>query len=155
MAADEWRQLQARARSSPLFVLPLAKPGGFLTLLLNWQGPVALLTSVEEYRRFGPGAPPHMAIMHYAELADDKGIVLLRGDVVNDAVISLAEARTLLQLVRAFYTDPAAHRLVYKFNHESDKFDFNELLAQLGHRPQGSGAGAGGGADGAGSSSTS
>ena len=48
-----------------MFVLPISKPGGFMTLLLNWQGPVALLTSVEEYKRFGAGAPPHMTITHY------------------------------------------------------------------------------------------
>jgi hypothetical protein len=56
---------QARARSSPMFVLPVSKPGGFLTLLLNWQGPIALLTSVEEYKRFGAGAPPHMSVTLY------------------------------------------------------------------------------------------
>jgi hypothetical protein len=29
-----------------MFVLPLSKPGGFLSLLLNYQCPLALLTSV-------------------------------------------------------------------------------------------------------------
>jgi len=43
------------------------------------------------------------------------------------------QGRTLLQLVRAFYTDPAAHRLVYKFNHEPKNFHFEDLLAELGH----------------------
>jgi hypothetical protein len=156
-----------------MFVLPISKPGGFMTLLLNWQGPVALLTSVEEYKRFGAGAPPHMTITHYpgdfeaeaasmdrpgcmlgfrsslisrassvlshapnasapaprwpgrplrlaigiaiglmlylpaprrspplpapppmTELAESKGLVLLRGDIINDAVVSLAEVRS-------------------------------------------------------------
>lgn len=33
LGADEFKQLQARARSSPMFVLPLAKPGGFMVRL--------------------------------------------------------------------------------------------------------------------------
>ncbi|KIZ05677.1 ATP synthase F1 complex assembly factor 1 [Monoraphidium neglectum] len=149
MTADEYKQLQARARSSPMFVLPLSKPGGFLSLLLNYQCPLALLTSVEEYRRFGAGAPPHMTITHYTELAESKGLVLTRGDIINDAVVSLSEARTLLQLARAFYTEPEAHRLVYQFNHQPDKFSFDALLAELGHKagaaasPSGSGGGSG------------
>ncbi|KAI8477000.1 MAG: ATP11 protein-domain-containing protein [Monoraphidium minutum] len=149
MGADEFKIVQARARTSPMFVLPLSKPGGFVTLLLNCQGHLALLTSVEEYKRFGAGAPPHMTITHYTELLDTKGLVLTRGDVINDAVVTLPEARTLLQLVRAFYTDPEAYRLVYQFNHEQERFSFDALLAQLGH-VGGGGGGSGGGSGGSG-----
>jgi hypothetical protein len=127
-----------------MFVLPLSKPGGYMNLLLNWQVPLALLTSVEEYRRFGAGAPPHMSITHYTgglvavfvqdrplrlrmcpwrgrawlglgpaaagafaeknpaihgnrppELAESKGLVLVRGDIMNDLVINLAEVGLL------------------------------------------------------------
>jgi hypothetical protein len=52
------------------------------------------------------------------------------------------QGRTLLQLARAFYTDPAAHRLVYKFNHAPEQFSFDELLAELGHKAKAAGAGA-------------
>lgn len=49
-----------------MFVLPLGKPGGgFMTLLINWQGPQALVTTLEEYKRFSGGAPTHMTISHY------------------------------------------------------------------------------------------
>ncbi|GBF97933.1 ATP synthase F1 complex assembly factor [Raphidocelis subcapitata] len=119
MSAEEWKHVQARARASPMFALPLSKPGGYVTLLLNWQAPLALLTS----------------------LAESKGVVLLRGDIMNDLVISLAEGRTLLQLVRAFYLDPSAHRLVYQFNHEPEEFSFDALLAELGHAPVGAAQG--------------
>ena len=64
------------------------------------------------------------------------------------------QARTLLQLVRAFYTDPSAHRLVYTFNHEPEKFNFDALLAELGLSPEGQ-RGSSGGSSGSGSSSGS
>lgn len=37
-----------------------------------------------------------------------------------------------MELVRAFYTDPQAHQMVYAFNHQPDKFDFKQLLLELG-----------------------
>ena len=55
-----------------------------------------------------------------------------------------AQARTLMELVRAFYSDPAAHQWVYRFNHQQEAFSFEELLRQLGHKsaPAGSSGGA-------------
>ena len=55
------------------------------------------------------------------------------------------KGRTLLELARAFYTDPAAHRLVYAFNHAPDAFDFDELLRELGLLPSQQGEGGGDG----------
>jgi hypothetical protein len=34
-----------------------------------------------------------MTITHYTELAESKGLVLTRGDIINDAVVSLSEVR--------------------------------------------------------------
>lgn len=50
---------------------------------------------------------------------------------------------------RRLSPDPEAHRLVYQFNHQPDKFSFDALLAELGHKagaaasPSGSGGGSG------------
>lgn len=41
----------------------------------------------------GMSAPPYLVLTHYRELMDTKGIVLVRGDIVNDKAISQAEAR--------------------------------------------------------------
>lgn len=56
-----------------------------------------------------------------------------------------------MELTRAFYSDPEAYQQVYRFNHQQEAFDFQALLAELGHRPpaaappSGSSAGSGGG----------
>lgn len=55
------------------------------------QLPYVLFTTVEEYRQFGGGAPPHLTLTHYSELADAQGLVLVRGDLVNAATTSPAE----------------------------------------------------------------
>ena len=92
MSAAEWGAAQARAKASPNFVLPIAKPGGgFLTLVLQWQMPFVLFTTLDEYRRSGAAAPPHFTVTHYDELARSHGVVLLRGDVINERLVSTAE----------------------------------------------------------------
>lgn len=95
MGKDEHLVVMARAAASPLFVLPLAKrPGTFQTLLLQWQPPNRLLfTTVDEFKQWGPQAPPHLTVQLYDELADSHGVVLLRGDLINTGLINAAEVR--------------------------------------------------------------
>lgn len=61
------------------------------------QLPYVLFTTVEEYRRFGAGAPPHMTLTHYTEFADSKGLVLVRGDVINHVVTTVPEVGHLVK----------------------------------------------------------
>jgi hypothetical protein len=42
------------------------------------------------------------------------------------------QARTLVELARAFYRDPAAYQMVYAFNHNPQQFDFQQLCKELG-----------------------
>jgi hypothetical protein len=39
-----------------------------------------------------------------------------------------------MELTRALYTDASSYQMVYQFNHAPDKFDFGQLLQQLGIR---------------------
>lgn len=152
MSADDYLVFATRAQTSPMFVVPLAKGGGaYHTLLLQCQLPVVLYTSLDAYRRLGPGAPPHMVLTVYNELCASHGLALTRADVVDRQVITPAEARTLAELTRAFYTDHATHQLVYKFNHDPKNFDFHAMLDHLGlagAAEVGAGAGTGGGGGG-------
>ena len=43
-------------------------------------------------------APPHLAIMHYTELLDEKGLVLAKADAISPHLISVAEVSTLLSV---------------------------------------------------------
>jgi hypothetical protein len=96
------------------------------------------VTTVDEYRRLGPSAPPHLVATFYPQLADSKGVVLARADMTGRgggggaAVASRAEARTVLELARAFYADGDMHRMAYAFNHDQGAFDFAQLLRALG-----------------------
>jgi len=137
LSAAEYDTLKQRAKESPLFVVPVGKPGGgFLTMLMQCQMPFVLFTSLEEFRRNPSGAPPHFTLTHYPELLDSKHLALVRGDVVTDKVVSVQEGAVLLQLCRAFYTHDEDYKLVHDFNHSPAQFDFDALLRKLGHQPQ-------------------
>jgi hypothetical protein len=93
LSKDEHTILTARAAASPLFVLPLSKKAGsFHTLLLQWQPPSRLLvTTVEEFKQWGPQAPPHLTVQLFDDLKESHGVVLARGDLINQQLISPPE----------------------------------------------------------------
>lgn len=70
---------------------------------------------------------------HYSELAGDKGLVLIRGDITNPNGISAFEAGTLLRLAAEFYTEPAKHIFVHRFNHAQNEFSFKNMLDSMAH----------------------
>ncbi|EFJ52358.1 hypothetical protein VOLCADRAFT_86712 [Volvox carteri f. nagariensis] len=92
LSSQECDTFAARAAESPMFVLPLSKPAGYETLLVQCQMPYVLVTGLEEFKR---------------------------------------SARTVTELLRAFYISSEDYQLVHTFNHQPAKFDFGALLRKL------------------------
>lgn len=44
-------------------------------------------------------APPHLAITHYTELLEDKGLVLAKADAISPHLISVAEVNMCLSVL--------------------------------------------------------
>ncbi|KAL3144065.1 hypothetical protein ABBQ32_003863 [Trebouxia sp. C0010 RCD-2024] len=133
LGSTEWKAYQARAKACPNFVIPLRKPqGGYLTVVLQQQLPIVIFTTLQEFYSLKDQAPPHLAITHYTELLEDKGIVLAKADAISPHLISVAEARTLMTLMYAFYSDPVSFLHVHNFNHNPAQFSFAELAKELG-----------------------
>lgn len=131
--AKSYGKFVERAKEAPLFVLPLAKPEGYLTVVLQVQLPRVLFTTLEEYRTHTTSSKAHLAITHYTELAADKGIVLVRGDVLQKSDVNIFEAKALLKHTYDFYLDPRKYEVfVRKFNHNPASFQFKDLLVELG-----------------------
>ena len=66
---------------------PAPGGGGLVVLLSQAQLPHVLFTTVDEFRALGPDAPAHVVLTHYTELAEEKGVVLWRADVVSPALL--------------------------------------------------------------------
>lgn len=132
--AAQYLKFTENAQKSPNFVLPVFRgPNAFENFMIQCQDPVVLFTTLEQYKRDGPAAPPHFMVTHYTELIDEKGIVLIRGDIVQPNAVSIVDAQALLRMVHQYYTDPQKHAFVWAFNHNQSEFDFKRLLDSMGH----------------------
>jgi hypothetical protein len=95
------------------------------------QLPVLLATSLEDFKRRGAAAPPHLVVTHYPELANSKGLVLVRGDLVHvGGSLAGAAAPSLLRRAYDYYLDDVKYkRYAEAFNERPAEFDWAALLA--------------------------
>lgn len=133
LPADEYALFAARARASPTFVLPLAKPGGgLITLVSQVQAPVTLVTTLQEFKAAGAAAPAHAVVTHYPDLVATKGVALVRGDVLGPHVVDAGDVAKILTMLHKAYVDAEGHAHVRAFNHAPGAFDYDRLLAWAG-----------------------
>lgn len=62
-----------------------------------------IFTNLAAYKLHGAFAQPHTVITHHLDLADEKGLVLMHGQVMPDAGVSTSEATWLVSCVQRFY----------------------------------------------------
>ncbi len=128
MALREYEQFTANTKECPMFLAPVSKgDAGFFNLVTQFQdGKHCLLTSVDAYRQNPAAAPPMMVITVYDELVKDKGIALVRGDVVNRLDLTRKDGEIVLKFLREIFLNNFG--LVQKFNKNPRQFDFEELM---------------------------
>lgn len=78
---------------------------------------------------------PHPPLMQYFLILEPTEQTKNPALPYNDDSTHLSglQARTLMVLAHAFYTDPMNYQHVHNFNHDPDRFDYKEILQQLGH----------------------
>ncbi|KAL1855490.1 hypothetical protein Plec18167_007088 [Paecilomyces lecythidis] len=69
----------------------------------NTHASTILFTHLAAYKLHGSFAEPHTTITHHLDLADEKGLVLMHGQVLPDKGVSVAEASWLVSCVQRFY----------------------------------------------------
>lgn len=139
-----YRRMMSLARHNPMMVLPLPRESGIEFHFIQFKFPEAnvthiLLTSLLEYKAHNEFARPHTTVMHFEDLAEEKGIVLMRGEVDGKrGDVGLDDARVLLLAIQKLYgADPKHDRghirqkLVQGFNKGSMEFNFRQLMDEL------------------------
>ena len=146
--AERYDKLARNVKTAPMFVLPVFRGGGFFNVLLQFQDnppKILLFTSLDDFRSDPAGAQPYLAVNLFDDLKDDKGLVLLRGEITQQ--LTQPEARALLDATLRLYlgsdgrglagarhagsadaADEDAFALVDRFNNEPATFDFDEAL---------------------------
>ncbi|KAK3995353.1 ATP11 protein-domain-containing protein [Cladorrhinum sp. PSN332] len=108
--ASTFERIESAAKRFPSFVLPVPHPEqGAEIHFLQWtwdkatRSSTVLFTQLAEYKARGEFAQPHTTVTHYTEFAKEKGVVLMRGDLVEDRGVKLDEARWLVMCLQKFY----------------------------------------------------
>lgn len=82
---------------------PATPPPPSQTPTANTHTSTIVFTHLASYKLHGSYAEPHTAVTHYLDLADEKGLVLMHGQVMPDRGVSVAEASWLVSCVQRFY----------------------------------------------------
>ncbi|KAG9240282.1 ATP11 protein-domain-containing protein [Calycina marina] len=138
---DTYKTMETTAKQFPNFILPLPKPGEQADEIhfLQWTFPApdtvaVLFTHLAEYKLRGEYSEPHTIITHHLELAEEKGLILLQGQVIQGKGVSVDEAKWLLMCLQKFYgvSDESTKRrqLLEMFGKGDTKFKVEELVEE-------------------------
>ncbi|KAI9665015.1 MAG: hypothetical protein M1821_006463 [Bathelium mastoideum] len=150
--------IAATARRHPQFILPLPRTppsgdagegaqgketgeeGAAEIHFLQWTFPTpttstVLFTHLAEYKLRGEFSTPHTTVTHHLDLAEEKGLVLLQGSVVDGRGVSVEEGKWLVMCLQKFYGQAAEEtprrRLMEKFSEgDAEGFRVEELLEE-------------------------
>ncbi|KAF7715059.1 Uncharacterized protein PECH_003529 [Penicillium ucsense] len=70
---------------------------------INNHTSTVIFTNLGAFKMHGSFAQPHTTVTHHLDLADDKGLVLMHGQVMPDRGVSTTEATWLVSSVQRFY----------------------------------------------------
>jgi ATP synthase F1 complex assembly factor 1 len=135
-----YQTIEATAKKHPHFILPLPKDGqGAEIHFLQWTFPTentvtVLFTHLAEYKLRGEFSQPHTTVTHHLEFAEEKGLVLLQGQVVEGRGVSVDEAKWLLMCLQKFYgvggEKSERRRLLELFGKGDASFKVEDLLEE-------------------------
>ncbi|KAL8654144.1 MAG: hypothetical protein Q9210_001690 [Variospora velana] len=130
------------ARKYPHFILPLPRKGSagaeIHFLQFSFAAPdtvTVMFTHLAEYKLRGEFSQPHTTITMHAELMQDKGLVLMQGQVVDGRGVTVEDARWLVLCLQKFYSiDSGDHygraKLLQLFSKGDGAFKIEELVEE-------------------------
>ena len=142
--SEIYSRMVTLAHQHPMFILPLPRESGIEMHFMQFKFPERnvshlLFTSLLEYKTQGEFARPHTTIMHFEDLKEEKGIVLMRGEVdVQQKTIGLDEASLLVMNVQRLYGAEEGNErgrnrrsLIEAFTKGSEEFNVDKLMDEL------------------------
>ncbi|KAL8693525.1 MAG: hypothetical protein Q9218_001650 [Villophora microphyllina] len=142
LPSSTYSRMQNTAHKHPQFILPLPREGasGAEIHFLQWSFPAldtatVVFTHLAEYKLRGEFSQPHTTITMHSELKDQKGLVLMQGQVVDGRGVSAEEARWLVLCLQRFYgaEDGGAtsrKKLLQLFTQGNEAFRVEELVEE-------------------------
>ncbi|GFR86103.1 ATP synthase mitochondrial F1 complex assembly factor 1 [Elysia marginata] len=136
LKAEEFQNLMEKSKECPVFVYPIPRDDGFEFILSQFDRHDVYFTPLSMFQLVRENAPPCLTLKHYAELMEDKGIVLMAGHY-DDQVLKQELALNLTQQMSIFYGRGSKfYELVKCFNYTPEKFQYQDLIDALKSLPQ-------------------
>jgi ATP synthase F1 complex assembly factor 1 len=124
---NDYESFLKTGKSASMFVFPVERSDGNFVMLSQVQEKHCILTMLDEYRLNPANAQPWLALTFYDDWAEDKDVVLVRGDVLIPQ-LTLEEGKRLWGNVRHFYLNETDQ--VDKFNNDPNEFNIDSHLAR-------------------------
>ncbi|KAL8749105.1 MAG: hypothetical protein Q9184_006935 [Pyrenodesmia sp. 2 TL-2023] len=142
LPAETYNRIARTARKHPQFILPLPREGssGAEIHFLQWSFPApntvtVVFTHLAEYKMRGEFSQPHTTITMHTELIQEKGLVLMQGQVVEGRGVNVDDAKFLVLCLQKFYgIDQGGvsgrQKLLEMFSEGNTAFRIEELVEE-------------------------
>lgn len=122
-------EMQSRFKKYPTFVFPLPRAQGYEFIMCQYLDHTCYFTSLLNYQTFKENAPVCLTINFFLELRNAKGIVLMRGELDENA-LKIHEAQCLANQFQLYYggNDVKKEKYLWTFNRQPESFRHMDLL---------------------------
>ncbi|XP_064480014.1 ATP synthase mitochondrial F1 complex assembly factor 1-like [Ornithodoros turicata] len=127
-----YERMQERGAEFPTFVFPVPRGSGYEFMLSQIQGHQCHMTPLSLYKTHGSEAPACLKILHWTDLLEERGFVLMHGEY-DAAILGPAEAQCLANQHQLYYGGQELGKkvLLWNFNHEPHSFNHEDLVREL------------------------
>jgi hypothetical protein len=131
MSSAAYTAMRPRLTTSPYFVVPIFRDKGLYNVVTNFNQDLVGVVPLAEFQKKGDHAVIHMTIQFFTELAQTKGLVLVRCEI-QDKVMKRQDCMFLTQMLLKYYTMPDLYEAyVETFNRRPHAFDYHGFLRHI------------------------
>jgi len=130
--AEMYARMKERFQKYKTFLFPLPRKQGYEFIVVQFEGNEAHFATLINYQAYGANAPECLTLVHYPELADEKGIVLMVGEY--DTNMLTREESSCLGVQALLYYGGVGEKkssLLHRFTFQTEEFDVFDLIAEL------------------------
>lgn len=125
--AEKYKRLKVKGKECPMLLCALPRESGYEFILGQCTGNDWYYTSLVTYQAHGEFAPYALAVRFYDELAESKGIVLMKGELASQDMTSDL-ASLLVHETQVMYGSDENFSVVAKMNNRPNEFKHMEVI---------------------------
>ena len=89
--ASTFRSMKDLYQVHKTFILPLPRKEGYEFVVVQFAGNEAHFTTLINFQAHSENAPECLTLVHFVDLIEDKGIVLMKGDFDPNVLVSISD----------------------------------------------------------------